>query len=106
MYHAITEHNYNDVVPHIFVVKLDAEVDRRLLIQFLTDLKIPVGVHYKPNHLHSFFACDTSTSLPSTDDIYPRLLTLPLHPEISLNDVDFIVKSLKEGIKHVKTASR
>ena len=103
---SVFEHNYHDVVPHIFVVKLDADVDRRLLIQYLSDLKIPVGVHYKPNHLHSFFASDTSTSLPTTDEIYPRLLTLPLHPEISLDDVDFIVKSLKKGIEHVKAASR
>jgi dTDP-4-amino-4,6-dideoxygalactose transaminase len=40
-------------------------------------------VHYKPNHLLSFFKSET---LPATERLYAELVTLPLHP--GLNDAD------------------
>lgn len=103
---SIFTHDYNNVVPHIFVIMLSKGIDRKRLIKCLSKQHIPVGIHYKPNHLLSYFAISYEENLPTTDMLYPRLLTLPLHPELSFEDVAFIVKSVKEGIDHVKTASR
>ena len=52
------------------------------------------------------FANSYKANLPTTDKLYPRLLTLPLHPELSFEDIVFVVKSVKEGIDCVKTTSR
>ena len=98
---SIFVHDYNDVVPHIFVIQLDIKIDRMRLIKFLSDKDIPVGIHYKPNHELSYFRNVNIESLKNTDLISGHLLTLPLHPEISEKNIDWIVSSLIEGIKNV-----
>jgi dTDP-4-amino-4,6-dideoxygalactose transaminase len=94
-------HDYNEVVPHIFVVILDEGTDREKLIALLADNGVPAGIHYKPNHLLSYFSTGCDETLPVTDMLHPRLLTLPLHPDLSATDVTFIVRVLKEGIENV-----
>jgi dTDP-4-amino-4,6-dideoxygalactose transaminase len=53
---------------------------------------IPTGVHYKPNHLLSFYRTDYI--LKKTEEIYPELLTLPLHPKLRIKDVNYITNNL------------
>jgi len=103
---SIFKHNYNEVVPHIFVIVLGEDIDREGLIRYLTEHGIPAGIHYKPNHLLSYFSSGINENLPVTDTLYPGLLTLPLHPELSFEDIETIVKLLKQGIEYVRTASR
>jgi dTDP-4-amino-4,6-dideoxygalactose transaminase len=103
---SIFNHDYDNVVPHIFVILLGEDIDREGLIRFLKEHGIPAGIHYKPNHLLSYFSGNIKENLPATDILYPRILTLPLHPELSFEDIAIIVKLLKQGIEHVKTASR
>ena len=97
----IFTHNYDEVVPHIFVIILDEGIDRDRLMKRLSDKGVPVGIHYKPNHLLSYFSTGCDETLPVTDTLYPRLLTLPLHPDLSATDIAFIVRELKEGIENV-----
>lgn len=94
-------HNYNEVVPHIFVIILAEGIDRELLMKRLSDKGVPTGIHYKPNHLLSYFSTVCDEALPVTDMLYPRLLTLPLHPDLSVTDIAFIVRVLKESIEGV-----
>ena len=103
---SIFDHDYDNVVPHIFVILLGEGINREGLISFLKERGIPVGIHYKPNHLLSYFSGSINEDLPTTSTLYPRMLTLPLHPELSFEDINTIVKWLKQGIEHVKTTSR
>ena len=103
---SIFRHDYDDVVPHIFVILLGKDIDRDGLIRFLTDHGIPAGIHYKPNHLLSYFSGNIKENLSATDILYPRILTLPLHPELSFGDVATIVKLLKKGIENDLKTSR
>ena len=98
---SIFNHDYDNVVPHIFVILLGENIDRESLIGFLKEHGIPAGIHYKPNHLLSFFSGDVNQSMPTTDMLYPRLLTLPLHPELDDKSVEFIVNILKKGLGSV-----
>ena len=95
----IFDHNYDNVVPHIFVILLNEKTDRVRLIKFLDKNGIPAGVHYKPNHRLTFFSSPYGNTLPVTDMVYPRLLTLPLHPELDENSVKRIVSVLKKGLQ-------
>jgi len=81
--------NVEQVVPHIFPIKV--REDRDGLRQYLMDYGVAVGVHYFPNHRLSFYKkqCDF---LPNTDILYDQLLTLPLHPEITAEDQFNIVQ--------------
>ena len=99
---SIFHHDYDDVVPHIFVIVLGEDIDREILIRFLREHGVAAGIHYKPNHLLSFFSGDVPQSLPTTDILYPRLLTLPLHPELDDKDVEFIVNILIKGLGYVR----
>ena len=96
---SIFEHNYDLVVPHIFVIKLNAEIKREKLISYLSKLNIPVGIHYKPNHLLKYFAGSCVAPLPETETLYPKLLTLPLHPDIESYQIDTIVEHLLKGVE-------
>jgi dTDP-4-amino-4,6-dideoxygalactose transaminase len=78
------------IVPHIFVIKLK-NVDRDKIREKLLTCGIQTGVHYMPNHLLSFYH---NCSLPVTEALFPRLLTLPLHPDIMEDDVDHVCEEL------------
>lgn len=84
--------DYSRSVPHIYPVLLPASVDRNLIRESLELLGIQTGVHYKPNHTLSFYT--TSASLPITDSIYKRILSLPLHPDVRKHDQRKVVESL------------
>ena len=76
------------MVPHIFVLRIPGLKDRDGLRLELENLGVPTGVHYKPNHLLKFY--QTSYKLPTTEKIYPEILTLPLHTKLSSSDVDTV----------------
>lgn len=75
------------VVPHICSIRVLGN-ERNKLKQILEDHSIPVGLHYKPNHLLTIYKTDYS--LPMTEKLYDEILTLPLHPEIQISDVETI----------------
>ncbi|MDO8812850.1 MAG: DegT/DnrJ/EryC1/StrS family aminotransferase [Gallionella sp.] len=87
-------HDYAEVVPHIYPVLLPDGTDRRIIRSRMLDAGIQTGVHYQPNHTLTFFRCGEALPLPVMDNIAPRLLSLPLHPDLSLSDVDYCVKQL------------
>jgi dTDP-4-amino-4,6-dideoxygalactose transaminase len=78
----------SDIVPHIFIIRvLDGK--REDLKNKLDEEKIPTGIHYKPNHLLSFYG-NRSVKLPVTENVYNEILTLPLHPELEISDIEEI----------------
>ena len=78
----------NGGVPHIYVVRLPGLTTRRELQQRLLAQGIQTGVHYQPNHWLTFFRDASASPLPVVDAIYPELLTLPMHADLRLTDVD------------------
>jgi dTDP-4-amino-4,6-dideoxygalactose transaminase len=77
-----------DIIPHIMPVRI-LNGKRDGLKNELETNGVPTGIHYKPNHLLSYYG-GGETSLPVTEKIYNELLTLPLHPEISVQEVENI----------------
>ena len=86
------QHNYNEVVPHIYVVRLPSGVDRNNVEKQLLRKGIQSGVHYQPNHWLTKYK--KNDKLQVTDDQYSNLLTLPLHPDIEINDVEYVCDNL------------
>lgn len=81
------------VVPHICSIRVLGN-ERNRLKQILEDHSIPVGIHYKPNHLLTFYKTDYS--LPVTEKLYEEIMTLPLHPELQISDVETICNIINE----------
>ncbi len=84
------------IVPHILPVRiLNGRKDA--VREALNREGIPTGVHYKPNHLLSFFG-GGALPLPVTERLYAELLTLPLHPGLNREDVEKIRSALARAL--------
>ena len=90
--------NYDEVVPHIFVIRV-TNGKRDEVKQFLNDNGVATGMHYRPNHLLSLFAGNQdNATLKHTDEIYEQLITLPLHADMSEDDVRYVCETIKKSL--------
>ncbi len=85
----------DNTVMHIFPILLENSFLRNNLKEYLLEKRIQTGLHYYPNHLLSFFKNESSNGLPNTSEIYQKLLTLPFHPDLKTDDINYIVNQLK-----------
>lgn len=86
------------IVPHIFPIRV-LNGKRDGLRQFLLERGIECGIHYKPNHLLSFYGGEEGL-LPVTERIYEELLTLPLHPGLKDEEIDHVIVSVIEFLSN------
>lgn len=91
----IFEKNYDNIVPHIFPIKVLVG-KRDELMKRLNSKKIETGIHYYPNHLLSYYS-RPGVKLPVTEKIYSQLLTLPLHPNLTEVQQDKIINFIKNN---------
>ena len=90
-------HDYTNVVPHIYIVKLPNNINRDDIREYLNDYGVQTGVHYQPNHWLTFYM-EEGVKVKHVDSIYPYLLSLPLHPELSIKDVEYVCRILMDAI--------
>ncbi len=86
--------NYNNVVPHIYVIRIEGLKDRKELQKQMLAHGIQTGIHYQPNHELSFYRGHSALGLPVTESVFLEILTLPLHPELTEQDIVYICDSL------------
>ncbi|MBC7427473.1 MAG: DegT/DnrJ/EryC1/StrS family aminotransferase [Bacteriovorax sp.] len=90
------EMDYDQVTPHIFVVKI-TNGKRDQLRDFLIDNGIQTGMHYYPSHRLTFIKKTSGTfKLPVTDKMYDMILTLPLHYDLTVENQEYIIKKMME----------
>ena len=68
--------------------------DRDGLINHLLKHDIDASVHYYPNHLYPIYA-PYSRSLPVTDSVWQELVTLPLFPSMTDDEVRQVIDAVK-----------
>ena len=90
---------------HLYVVRLEPEVlglERRALFAALRGEGIGVGVHYLPVHLHPFYRRRFSTGpglCPVAEAAYENILTLPLFPAMSDDDVEQVIAAIQKVVQ-------
>ena len=57
--------------------------------------KIEVGVHYKPVHQMSLYK-NNQVKLPVTETIGERIVSIPIHPNLTNSNIEKIIKSVNE----------
>ena len=93
---SVLDIDYDIVVPHIFVIRIfDSKRDH--LKKVLEYNGIQTGIHYKPNHLLSYYNKD-NYCLKRSEKIYNEILTLPLHPNLKISDIKIISKLILNTI--------
>lgn len=83
---------------HNYVIKTD---HRDTLNLQLKEKGVATGVHYMPLHLQHYYRKQNKTVLPTAENIWTKLLTLPLYPELTDDEVDFIIDSVQETFKQI-----
>lgn len=85
--------NADTTVPHIFPIIIKNN-KRDALKTFLFEQGIETGIQYRPNHFLTKF--NMGYSLPNAEKLYKNILSIPLHPRLSVHDVEFIIKQINE----------
>ncbi|MDD5392927.1 MAG: DegT/DnrJ/EryC1/StrS family aminotransferase [Thiothrix sp.] len=92
----LLQNDYQQVVPHIYVTQIQGANDRESIRTQLASKGIHTGIHYQPNHvLNMYRHAAHNTSLIQTEMVFPHLLSLPLHPDLTDQMVEFICTELK-----------
>lgn len=88
------ETDLNVIIPHIQPIRV-LNGKRDGLRNYLESNGIQTGIHYKPNHLLSFYG-GGRVKLPVTEMLYEEILSLPLHPGLANADVEHVIGKIKE----------
>jgi perosamine synthetase len=82
---------------YTITVKAGKEMRDRLL-QFLVKEGVSAKVYFAPVHLTHFYknVLHYNCVLPTTEDVSSRVLTLPLYPSLSFEEMDFIIEKIKK----------
>jgi perosamine synthetase len=89
---------------HLYVVRLNLEKlqgERTEIFAALRAAGIGVNVHYIPVHLHPFYRQHFATKpgdCPIAESAYERLLTLPLHPKMSSQDIENVINAVLDAL--------
>jgi perosamine synthetase len=84
------EKDYAYSARHNYVVKVPM---RNELNGYLCAKGISTGVHYEPIHHFKVFG-NVQTDLPVTERIWPKLLTLPLYPDMTDKEFETVVSEI------------
>ena len=87
---------------HLYALKVDStrlKIDRDTIFKELRSRGIGVNVHYIPVYLHPFYreCYGTKPGLCiEAESAYQKLISLPIFPQMTDNDLDFVVSSFNE----------
>jgi UDP-2-acetamido-2-deoxy-ribo-hexuluronate aminotransferase len=90
---------------HQYTIILDESINRDLVHQKLADRGIPSMIYYPvPCHKQVMFAQmeGAAPELPVTDFLTPKVLSLPIHTELSPAELEFISEGLLAVVNEVK----
>ncbi len=87
---------------HLYILRLNLErleIDRDEFIRALRQKNIGASVHFIPIPLHPYFASHAhrpENRCPRAIELYPRLVSLPLYPAMTEDQVEYVAASVKE----------
>jgi dTDP-4-amino-4,6-dideoxygalactose transaminase len=84
---------------HLYVVRIDFTalgIERAAVMAQLTEAGIGTQVHYLPLHMQPYYRDRYGEmSLPGTEAFYQQALSLPLFPDMTEEEVDYVVETLR-----------
>lgn len=89
---------------HLYVIEIDPSVVSRTrdeLMNFLQENNVGVGIHYYGMHLQPYFAKKYGLKpeqFPNATRASENMLSLPLYPKMTVDDVDDVVSVLRSGV--------
>jgi dTDP-4-amino-4,6-dideoxygalactose transaminase len=90
---------------HLYILRLKLDrldIDRGQLIKELHQLGIGTSIHFIPIPLHPAYeeiASRPENQCPRALDLYSKIISLPLYPAMSPDDVRFVGESIRETLR-------
>ena len=89
-------------------VRFDGEIDRDEVVAALSERAVGTSVHFIPVHRLAYFsqaALIPSIGLPGADTLFEQLLSLPIYPRLTDDQVDAVCTAIA-GIAHQGPSGR
>jgi dTDP-4-amino-4,6-dideoxygalactose transaminase len=90
-------HPWSETVQY-YCARVDAD-HRDKLIDYLADKKIHTSVHFKPLHKYNVVKGMNQREYPVADTEWKRLISLPCHPGMTEEDIDYVIYWVKQYFK-------
>ncbi|MCL6106554.1 MAG: DegT/DnrJ/EryC1/StrS aminotransferase family protein [Actinobacteria bacterium] len=95
---------------HLYVIRLNLDtidIDRDVFIAELRKMNVGTSVHFIPLYFHTHFRNRygyKADDYPVATSNFNRIITLPLHPGLTDEDVDYVIAAIKYLLEcHSKT---
>ncbi|HJH26238.1 MAG TPA: DegT/DnrJ/EryC1/StrS family aminotransferase [Methanophagales archaeon] len=96
--------NYYHVYQMYTILIKDSKIMRDNLMKYLAGKGIMTKVYFSPVHLTHFYKNELgyACELPVTEEISRRVLTLPMYPALTKEEVDYIVEEMKRFFEVIR----
>ena len=97
---------------HLYPVRLRLDrlsVDRAAFIRALVEHGVGCSVHWRPLHLHPYYREQygwTPEMLPAASAVWPRLVTLPLFPDMRAAEQSHVIEVVRDLCQRLRVISR
>ena len=94
---------------HLLPVLLDSAEVRVRVMQHLASKGVQTSIHYPPTHQFSFYRMRQQTSpvsLPQTEAVGSRQMTLPLYADLTEEQVDYVCGCVAEALQNGQIGHR
>ncbi len=86
---------------HLYIVRInlgEISKSKKTIFDFLRKKGIGVNIHYIPIHYHPYYKDMNfkEGDFPETEKYYNEALSLPIYPDLSNKDQNYVVKCLKD----------
>ena len=90
------EKTWAEHVYHLYVIRTK---QRDKIMKYLKKKGVSTGIHYPiPLHKQPCMMADTNLHLPVTEKCVNEILSLPMHPQLSYNEVKYICDRIREVV--------
>jgi len=80
-------------------------IDRNKFIEVLKAENIGASVHFIPVHFHPYYKKTfkfKKGDFPNTEYVYERVISLPIHSTMSLEDAEDVISAIKKIVNYYK----
>ena len=96
--------DYAFTAQHKYVIRVPAE-DRDPLMLHLKERGVGCHVHFVPSHLHQAYKPYRTELLPVTESYWKTLVTLPLFPTLTDDEIAQVIEGVKTYPKYARSAN-
>jgi dTDP-4-amino-4,6-dideoxygalactose transaminase len=88
----------NDSACHIMPILLEPGLDRSKIMREMRENGVQTSIHYPAIHTFSYYRDRYPVTLPQTEEIASRELTLPLYPAMTEDQIEGVVAALSNAV--------